>query len=532
MSKELRKSISMNVGHSEFQAGAGGETFGDLLKALSASGQGGADGSPLIPEDLEMEAYSVLWREEHLKLLRMLPIIRARAIQHEFSRITGYTGADTEGWLRDGGTPNSYEFASERATEQIRPIGERFSVTGMMGSVQVQRALGQSDVVSIQRTAKLLGLQQKMIRALYFANTLGLAIGATPKFRGMEQIVTEDAASENTIDVAGKTLVQNNFDSAGEIIMEAYGTLTHVCMAPVALKNYTRTVENVRQVIGIPENYSGAGFAGIRINAVRHSFGESDLMADVFLAPKFSRYKPAPKYTATKNPKPDNAPTAVADGDIALGSPGVDALSKFTATDVSEFGTYYYAVVADNSHSVALDKTGESTPTIKGGGTPTGTAIAAGKSLAITITNSAGVLSYRFYRAIKASLDLADYQFIGEVVDSSSGAGTGTSVFTDRNDIISHTKDSLGNIAPTTVAFALTLPTYRDTTKAGAQMKMTYPGDVPDAVKRIDLAPIFPRPQAILGDIISDELLLWYGAVEIPTPDRVVVLRNIGNRNL
>lgn len=521
---------SMGTGYNEHFGST--ETFGDLLKALQASGQGGTDGTPIVPEDLEIEAYTTLWRQEHLKLLKMLPIVPGRAITHEFTRITGYTGTDTEGFLRDGGTPNAFDFTSQRATEQIRPIGERFSVTGMMGAVRNIQAMGQTDVVAIQRTTKLLGLQQKMIRAIYSADTLGLGTGATPKFRGMEQIIKDDADAQNVIDLAGKTLVQDTFDEAAEIITLAFGELTHVNMSPDALRNYTKTIQNMRQVIGIPERQGGAGFAGLRINAVRHSFGESELVGDIFLAPKYSKYKTAPKYNTTTNPKPDNAPVQPTDANLAT-SVAVDSASKFTATDVSEYGTYYYAVTYDNAHDIAKDKTGEGDARINGDATPTGQAVAAGERVDVLVSNPpTGVTSARIYRAVKSSTDLADYQFIGEL-STPSADGALDFTFKDLNEVISHTKDSAGVTKPTTVGFGLTLPTHREVvTRGQGQMAMQYPVDVPDAVKRIDLAPIFPRPQAILGDLIADELLLWYGAVEIPTPNRIVFLKNIGIRNI
>lgn len=519
----------MNLGVGEYAGGEGVETFGNLLKALSASGQGGPTGAPFIPEDLELEAYTVLWDEDHLKLLRQLPVIPARAIVHEFTRITGYTGTDSEGFLRDGGTPNNFEFASERAVEQIRPIGEGFSVTGPMASVQTITALGSSDIVAVQRTTKLLGLMQKMVRAIYFSNTNGFGTSATPKFRGIEEIIVSDADAQNVVNVAGNTLIQKNFDNAARIIQKAFGQMTHVNLSPDALTNYTQTLQDVRNVVGISQDYAGAGYAGIRINAVRHAFGESDLVDDLFLDSQFSRYKPAPVFNATTNPIADNAPATTSTISGAVVAPTV-AGSEFTAVDVAEFGTYYYGVTSDNSHSVVKDKTGESALAIIGGGTPTGFVVLAGGAADITTDGTANTdaVTFKIYRAIVASTDPKDYQFIGEIANG----GTATEVFRDLNAIISHTKDSTGLIAPTTVAFALTLPTFRKVTKAGAQMKMQHPGEVPDAVKRLDLRAIFPRPQAILGDLAINELLLWYGAVEVPTPNRVVVLRNIGNRNL
>jgi hypothetical protein len=520
-----------NLGESDFLGGKFGQSFGDLIKALQASGQGGSDGRAIIPEDLEVEAYSVLWRDGHLKLLRQLPIIRARAITHEYTQITDYTGVDTEGFMRDGGTPNSYEFASQRNTEQIRPIGERSSVTGMMAAVDVIRALGASDAISIQRTTKLLGLQQKMIRALYFANTLGLGATSTTKFRGMEQIITEDSDAANIINATGNTVRQDDFDSAAAAVVDSFGELTHINMANKALQNYGKTIANVRNVQGIAQNITGAGYAGVRINAVRHAFGESELVGDTFLGPKYSRYKHAPVYTTPKNPKPENAPSQPAIILDAKLTVGADAASEFTATDAAEFGTYYYAFTADNTHDVSKDKTGESEARFAGtGGAATGQAVAAGEAVTIELvaTPVTGVSSYRVYRAIKSSSAEADFQFIGEVAQ----AGAGATTFKDLNTVISHTKDSAGIVEPTTVAFGLTLPTFRDVTKAGAQMKLQYPVDTPDAVKRVDLSAIFPRAQAIIGDVASDELLLWYGAIEIPYPNRVVLIKNIGNRNL
>lgn len=519
-----------NFGESDFLGGKFGQSFGDLIKALQASGQGGSDGRAIIPEDLEIEAYSVLWREGHLKLLRQLPIIRAKAITHEYTQITDYTGVDTEGFLRDGGTPNSFEFASQRNTEQIRPIGERSSVTGMMAAVDVIRALGASDAISIQRTTKLLGLQQKMIRALYFANTLGLGATATTKFRGMEQIITEDADAQNIVNASGNTLRQDDFDASAAAVVDSFGELTHFNMSNEALKNYGKTIANVRNVQGIGQNITGAGYAGVRINAVRHAFGESDLVGDTFLGPKYSRYKSAPAYTTPRNPQPENAPSQPAIILDAKLVAAADAASEFTATDVAEFGTYYYAFTADNTHDVTKDKSGESVVRFAGtGGTAVGVAVAAGEKVTIELVPApvTGVSSYRVYRAIKSSSTEADFQFIGEVAQ-----GAGATSFVDLNTTISHTKDSAGLIIPTTIAFGLTLPTYRDVTKEGARMKLQYPIDTPDAVKRVDLSAIFPRAQAIIGDVASDELLLWYGAIEIPYPNRVVLIRNIGNRNL
>jgi hypothetical protein len=500
---------------------AGMSPYGDLQKALTAAGQTGTDASAMIPEDLEMEAYSTLWKKEHLRLLRMLPTVPAYAQVHEYSRITGYTGQDTEGFFPEGGTPSKFDFTSQRQVEQIRPLGEGFSITGVAGKVRTIRGLGQMDLIGIQRATKLLGLMQKITRASYFANTAGFGAGATVKFRGIEQILDEDADSRNVIDLEGQSATQDTFDIAAQYIFEAYGLMTHVNMNPQATKNFVQTIPNVRNVIGIGEDLK-RGAVGSPVRTLRTQYGDAELLSDLFLSQKHSRYKTPPLYNGTTNPKPTNAPATptINTQPAATGT----AAPKFNAREIADFGTYRYAITADNSHSVSVDAAGESDPVFSNDVT-----VAATEQVDIIITGQASISTFRLYRHAGGGDDThANYQFIQEK-DASAGSNV---TFTDVNDVISHTKDTGGTKQNTSVGFGFTLPTYREATAAGAQMKMQYPVDVEDAVKQVKLAPIFPRPQAILGDLIINELLLAYCCIEIPTPNRVVKFKNLGNRNL
>ena len=500
---------------------AGMTPYGDMQKALTAAGQSGTDASAMIPEDLEMEAYSTQWKKEHLRLLRMLPNVPAYAQVHEYTRITGYTGVDTEGFFPEGGTPSSFDFTSQRQVEQIRPIGEGFSISGVAGKVRTIRGLGAMDLVGIQRATKLLGLLQKMTRAAYFSNTAAFGTGATVKFRGIEQIIDEDADSRNTVDLVGKTATQDTFDESAQFIFEAFGLLTHVNMNPLAVRNYVQTLPNVRNVVGIGEDLK-SGAAGTPIRTLRTQYGDAELLADVFLSQKFSRYKTPPLYNATTNPKPTNAPATPAITTPAAAS-GTSA-PLFDAREIADFGTYRYAVTADNSHSVTVDAAGESDPVFDAD-----VAVTATQQVDIVVTGQASISTFRLYRNSGGGNDThANFQFIQE-----ADATAGTNVtFTDVNADISHTKDTAGNKQNTSVGFGFTLPTYRGATAAGAQMKMQYPVEVEDSVKCVKLAPVFPRPQAILGDLVINELLLAYFCIEIPTPNRVVKYKNIRNRNL
>jgi hypothetical protein len=294
-------------------------------------------------------------------------------------------------------------------------------------------------------------------------------------------------------------------------------------MAPRAIQNYVNTLPGVRNVIGIGEDL-GSGAAGVRVRTLRTQYGDAKLMPDLFLSQKYSRYKTPPSYNATSNPKPTNVPAAP----VTLVPVAAGTGSQFEARDITDFGTYYYAVTADNSHTPSTELTGESDPLVYGGiATPTGIAVLAGQSVTITITDVASAVSYRVYRAVNNPTILASYQFIGEVVDS----GAATTVFVDSNATISHTKDSSGQIQNCEVGFGFTLPTFANL-KSGERLNMLYEMDVEDAVKRVDLAPMFSRPQAIIGDKIVNELLLHYTCVEVPLPNQNVVFKNSGNRNL
>ena len=513
---------NLQNGESGFQGAA--MQFGDLIKALEASGMGGADGQPMIPQDLELEAYTVLWEQEHLKLLRHLPTIPAYSMAHEFTRITKYTSPDTQGFFREGGTPNRFEFRSVRKIENVRPIGEGYSVSGPMGRVRVLKGLGQQNIIAIQQATSILALEQKITRALYFANTLDFPLGSTTHFRGIEQIQEEDAP-DSIIDLKGETITEDAASQAARQVSDNFGKLTHIFLSNQALADLARTVQAIRQVQGISEDYM-RGTAGIALNGIRHMFGVSQLVADVFLNSAYSRYKNPPVYSATDNPKPANAPVTLADGAIVI-TVAAESGSKFDATEVGAFGTYYYTVTPDSSHDTTKDATGEGDPTTKGGlATPTGFTVVAGEGVTLTITSASDANSYKIYRAVATPTSLSSYQLIGEIRNTG-----GALVFKDLNTIISHTKDTAGNVQATSVAFGFNLPTAE---MAGnkSKLKLQYENTVPDALKRVDLAPVHWRDQAIVGDLIANRLLLWYGAMEVTHPLRNVVYRNVGNRNL
>jgi hypothetical protein len=79
------------------------QIYGDILKALDS-----AAAASFIREDLELEAVNTIYSEtdpNELRLLKLIPRTKARAIRHFFTRITDFDGNSSSGFYGEDGLP-------------------------------------------------------------------------------------------------------------------------------------------------------------------------------------------------------------------------------------------------------------------------------------------------------------------------------------------------------------------------------------------------------------------------------------------
>lgn len=405
----------------------------ELLKALASTATAGTDASPLIKEDLEVEAHSQLWLETdpvELVILKHLPRINAYSVVHEYDQIVGYGSRGHDGFYGENSLPAEAAIQSRRKTLNMRLMGDISSVFALASFQTPVQALGQSNLVDENMASTRLDLLHKMAVATYASDDTVTA--HTLRFKGLKQQILEGTSpsiaapftvnTEYIIDLRGRRLTPEEIRKRARQVRERFGAMRWIYMAP-SVSEFLEASLDPAERLTIPRNPGDAVILGQNIGGMNTAGGitrfavDNTLTAGLYLGS-------APTAAET------NAPAPLPAGNLAAPVAAADPGSLWVAADADA------AVVYDIT---ALNAAGESTPTRVGP-----IAVAAGQKVTIAITPRAADSSYRIYRGDST---LMPPVFVKEI------RGTGNTTpfnYVDLNERIPGCTDAFGmNVAST-----------------------------------------------------------------------------------
>ena len=423
----------MNSDQVHFEQSTGGylvatrEQLEALNKALTAGYQSGTSvpsnltgGSALQMESLDRTLKSVTFQMKNLQLWPSIPMEKAYSTVEQFDRMTS-VGSDGPAYFNEAGSPPEEDSRYVRDVAVVRYFGTRRRVSHVM--TLVQTAFG--DAVAREVNAGTMFILKNVERALYFGNAdfsdvgefTGLGVPPdTIAMDGLEkQIRLGNSDSKATaLDfkgygniesvvraMDGGVLTEEDLEEASLSIAQNLGTptelhLPHRALADLGKQFYTK--ERVMPM-GVP-----AGQAGFVLNTFNAAGGAFTLKPNVFLYPRST-----PPTVQVR----DNAPAATAFTGAGTSSTVASAVTSFVAGKV-----YQYKVTAAN-------EMGESVASAA----VTGTIVATGDIMTLTITNVANAKYYGVYRS-NAGGAAGTVQFIGYVKQNPSAT---TTDFVDHN---------------------------------------------------------------------------------------------------
>ena len=401
-------------------AKGGVDEVDDLNKALSA----GFDNPPTVGggalrvESLEATLRVVTFSQKNVRGWRGSPKLPAYNTVEEYNILSAY-GSEGGAFTDEGDLPETQDSSYERKTALIKFMGTVGEITHPM--MMVRPAHGNVQALETQNKATY--LLEQLERAFFGARSDVIAQEPDGIYKqildgnGITDPNTQDPTGPGTVtivDLRGGNLTEDIIEDASNLVAENYGAPTDLYSFPrqfssLAKSQFDRKRYNVPPAAALgPE-----GRIGFSVTEQMTGAGLVQFQPDVFIRPgRRDGVKTAPSAaTSTKAP---GAPT------IAIGAPGVDAASKFTAGTA---GTFVWI-------ATALNRFGESAASA---GTAA-TAIAAGESVLLTVTDGGGAnpaTGYRIYRTDDGVTDVTLAKLV-TTVKATAGAGSGCT-YTDRD---------------------------------------------------------------------------------------------------
>ncbi len=379
------------------------DTFGnqadatELLKAIQAGSITGRDTAnqsltqePLKLESLEHTLKSLEFRMKDVKLWNAIPKDIAANTVEEYVTLESY-GADVGGFYDEGQLADSQDSKYNRHAELVKYIQ-------VVGSVTLQAQLVKSFVPAMAREVenKTMWVIRKLSSSLTKANSDIISQEFNGIFRqharigstGQDQTyATLDAYQDSpaVIDLRGDSLSQQDLDTAGVNINQAFGDIDSLWAPPMVLSGlFSDFFQRQRLITG---DTSNKGIIGTVPKGIDTQFGTIMLNQD-----KFMQQSPARLLTdAATAPKAPAAPAVSSQALVA------DTTTRFVAGEVfsGALGTVFYAVSAVNQY-------GESALTVFSNTVKITTT--AGDAVDLTFSAGAGgsfaPSGYRIYRSM------------------------------------------------------------------------------------------------------------------------------------
>lgn len=401
----------------------GNITSNELLQRLEKAVHSG-NITEIVPEDLELEAHSVLWRESdqgELTLLKMLPSVKATSIQHEYSRVLSYGPGKGSGFFGERSLPAESNFAAQRVVNLIRLMGEIGPTFLLAALEKTQRALGTAGAQNVERIALRRNVLRKKCRNLYASDTSTTFGGVnSTRFKGIQQLIREGTDGTNPgdppapygthiIDMLDQPLtIQNLRDRIGKGIT-LFGAFTSLITDPLVRGDLEASMDPAQRLnlpIDARPFMLGQQIGGIQSQGSRVYFETDNTLSPIWYRPQYD--------VALEDGAPTTLPTVVS----AAQADNATTDTTTSKWDAASAGAIFYVVT-----EVVQEKEGLGTRSPAGAGT---LAVLAGQEVELTITPG-NVLadSFRVYRGeATGGLLSTDAWFAFEVAGNHVGVVT------------------------------------------------------------------------------------------------------------
>jgi hypothetical protein len=471
----------------------------DLQKAMFA-GNGGSGGStanqgsvpgsiqPAITESLEATLKDLTMRREELKVWKQIKTSPAYALSEEFLQMTDF-GADTGGFHDEFDTPEATESTYNRKSERVKYIGTLRQISHQ--AQLVRSRIG--DVVMKEVENGTTWVMRRLNSALIYAN----ASVVPAEFNGLYaqhsayggnddiyKSVEEYYSNETVIDLRGKSLTQEVFFDAAEIVDDNHGYANQIFGPNSVVTDLAKDyIAKQRILLG----QSTTTTFGAVPKSIVTPYQDIQLMIDKNL--KTGKSRMLDGSNVATHLKAPAAPLADATAPVAATA---DTLTRFT----DGAGDYFYAVAAVNKYGTSaltsLNKAGAKT------------SIGAGQSADLKFTaapgTTTGFIIFRSKKSPATSEAQTPMYPIFKVSVTELGAGF----------------DGAGN----------NLVRDRNRTLPGMEESFIWQGD--DEVYEFkQLAPLMRMDLARI-DTSTRFLILLYGTPQLYQPKKVIRLINIG----
>ena len=464
------------------------EAMSEVVKALATSNiTGFGDATPLRLENLDTTMTSVLFQEDHLKLLNAMPRVPAKQIVFQWLRRISYgTQRNSRGFV-EGGTPVGGTSSWRRGSATVRYLGVRRGYTHQMVMVGQQGGSFVDPVVDENRagTLELLGGLERDVN--FSQSVVGDGSNNVINYDGLyTQLLNSSYGTVNVIDKQGQPIDFEDLENIGQTFV-TQGKLFNfnnlrTFWNPQALSDLAKLkLQAERRLI----NDNTPGYRpGVPLEGFRTQHGYFPFEESIFL-------------DAVENGgvQVNDLGQQIADVN-APASPIITSLTPSASGGTMPTGTSYYY------HISAINVSGESLVTTSAAQSVTGPT----GSVAILIAATTGATGYRIYRgtsnnptdpSVKLIATLpAGYPLGMGVLVGTAGQGA---TWTDTNAIIPGTTQAIiGNFAEEDMALA-------------------------------QLAPLIKFPLAVVNTT-QEFLLILYHTPILKAPERLVWIKNIGRR--
>lgn len=462
------------------------QAMAEVVKALATSALSGfGDATPIRLENLDTTMTSVLFQEDHLKLLNAIPRVPAKQIVFQWLRRISYGTQRNNRGFKEGGVPTGGVSSWRRGTGTVKYLGVRRGYTHQMVMVGQQGGSFVDPVVDENRagTLELLGGLERDVN--FGQSVIGDGSNNIVNYDGLyTQLANSSFANVNIIDKQNQPIDFEDLENIGQQFVTR-GKLFNFnnirsFFNPQALSDLAKLkLQAERRLL----NDMTVGYRpGVPLEGFRTQHGYLPFEESIFMDPV------------------EDGGVQVNDQGVAIGDSGAPASPVITSATPSATGgnmpsgAYYYFISAINDSGESLT-TASGLVTVVG---PTG-------SVAIVIAATAGATGYRIYRGTVNSATDPSVALIATVaagaplgIATVGTAGSGATV-TDTNSVIPGTTQAIiGNFAEEDMALA-------------------------------QLAPLIKFPLAVVSTT-QEFLLILYHVPLLKAPERLIWIKNIGRR--
>lgn len=385
------------------------EALQDLSKAVTTGTI-----TDIVKEDLEPEAHNTLWKASspfELTALKLMPVVTATSIKHEFDKIVSYGDDRGDGFFGEETLPLETEPDFSRHQTFIRLMGEMSQTFVLAALEKTIRVEGQVGAPQIARALLMLNLLRKKNRAIYFSDTRTIRTGTgSPRFQGLLQQIEEGTNGvtgsspygSHVIDMEGAPLTIENLREKAAKIITLFGYVNCLITDPFVRADLEAGLDPATR-LNLPIG-ARAFMLGQNVGGLQTQGGQMFFHTDNSLTPSHA----AGRYRGTMM---KGAPTGTPTVSGAVGAPGGGRTSKWNAGDA---GNYAWIVTEWKNGRESIGKRWPAGSAFQ--------AVNAGQEVTLTITPTDPTSDFfRIYRLKEGETDLQAW-FAFDVANSAGGA--------------------------------------------------------------------------------------------------------------